>query len=40
MLKSITRPHQKLGMRTPIEVEDDFFKRSEVNSEFQADDEI
>ena len=22
-----SRPHQKLGMRTPIEVEDDFFKR-------------
>ena len=34
------RPHQKLGMRTPIEAEDDFFKRSEVNSEFQADDAI
>ena len=31
------RPHQKLGMRTPIEAEDDFFKRSEVNSEFQSD---
>jgi len=25
------RPHQKLGMRTPIEVEDEFRKRNSVS---------